>query len=200
MVRHIMIDAGHGITTPGKRSPDGRLREYKYCREIAADVVFQLQQRGFDAMRVVPEQADISLSQRCARVNAVCDRVGAKNVCLVSIHCNAAGDGTKWMSARGWEAWTSFGQTRGDKLADYLYEAARKYLPKGTAIRTDRSDGDDDKEAKFTILTRSKCAAVLTENLFQDNVDDVDWLLSAEGRKAIIALHVEAITKYCESL
>lgn len=42
---------------------------------------------------------------------------------LISIHVNAAGNGP-WMNARGWSAWTSKGQTAGDKLADKLYEAA----------------------------------------------------------------------------
>ena len=31
----ILIDAGHGIDTPGKRSPDGSFREYLWNREIA---------------------------------------------------------------------------------------------------------------------------------------------------------------------
>ena len=34
----IILDAGHGENTPGKRSPDGKLREYKYCREIMKSV------------------------------------------------------------------------------------------------------------------------------------------------------------------
>lgn len=192
----ILIDNGHGVTTWGKRSPDGLLREYRYCREIAAEVVRRLRALGYDAQLLVPEDADISLSQRCARVNAVCDHVGAKNVCLVSIHNNAAGSGAAWMSARGWEAWTSKGQTQGDVLAECLYDAAAKHLPGGTKIRTDMTDGDRDKEENFTILYRSKCPACLTENLFQDNREDVAYLLSAAGREAIVALHVEGITAY----
>lgn len=46
----ILIDNGHGIDTPGKRSPDGRFREYKYNREIAKAVVEHLQLRGYDAV------------------------------------------------------------------------------------------------------------------------------------------------------
>ena len=42
----ILIDNGHGENTPGKRSPDGRFREYKYNREIARAVVEHLQLRG----------------------------------------------------------------------------------------------------------------------------------------------------------
>ena len=52
----ILIDNGHGIETPGKRSPDGRLLEYRYTREIAAAVVSGLRQRGLDAIRLVPEE------------------------------------------------------------------------------------------------------------------------------------------------
>lgn len=194
----ILVDNGHGVTTKGKRSPDGRLLEFRYCRETAREVVMRIKARGYDAELLVPEDADISLGERCARVNARCDSLGVKNVCLVSIHLNAAGCG-EWKSARGWEAWTSKGQTRGDRLADCLYEAAKKHLPVGTKIRTDMSDGDCDKESNFTILYRSKCAACLTENLFQDNRDDVEWLLSAAGREAIVSLHADGIIDYIKT-
>ena len=197
----ILIEAGHGnppLTGMGsKQSPDGRIREYVYCREIVAEVVKRLKAQGYDAENTVPENGDISLGQRCARVNAVCDRVGAKNVLFVSIHNNAAGCG-QWMTARGWEAWTSKGQTMGDKLAECLYDAAQRHLPAGTRIRTDMADGDRDKEANFAVLHGTRCAACLTENLFQDNRADVDYLLSAEGREAIVALHVDGIRAYVD--
>lgn len=35
----ILIDNGHGKETPGKCSPDGRLKEYAYTREIADRLV-----------------------------------------------------------------------------------------------------------------------------------------------------------------
>lgn len=194
-MKKILIDNGHGEDTPGKRSPDFSLREYKYCREIAREVVKRLKAEGYDAELLVPEDADIPLSERCRRANARCSRLGAANVLLVSIHTNAAGNGS-WMQARGWEAWTSKGQTRGDKLAECLYDAAKEYLPAGTKIRTDLTDGDSDKESNFTILQRTRCAAVLTENLFQDNREDVAWLLSDAGREAIVNLHIEGIKKY----
>lgn len=207
----ILIDNGHGIETPGKRSPkiygtivtnshavdaNGNLREYKYCREIATEVVARLKRDNYDVDLLVPEDADISLTERCARVNAWCNRLGAKNVCLVSIHLNAAGSGLQWLNASGWEAWTSKGQTQGDKLAECLYDAAETHLPIGTKIRTDKTDGDRDKESNFTILYRSKCAACLTENMFQDSKADVEWLLSDRGREAIVKLHVEGLKNY----
>lgn len=189
----VLIDNGHGSNTKGKCSPDGRLKEYAYAREIAELVVYELRKMGIDAERIVREETDVPLSERCNRVN----EYKASEAILVSIHCNAAGSGADWMSARGWEAWTSVGQTKADKLATCLYDAAEEVLS-GMKIRKDMSDGDPDKEEGFYILKHTKCPAVLTENLFQDNKEDVDFLLSLEGRKAITELHVKGIMKYLE--
>lgn len=187
----VLIDNGHGANTPGKRSPDGRLIEYAYAREIAGRVVFELRKKGIDAEQIVKEEVDVPLSERCRRVN----EYKASEAILISIHCNAAGGGSTWMQARGWEAWTSMGQTKADKLATCLYEAAEKYLP-GMKIRKDITDGDPDKESGFYILKHTKCPAVLTENLFQDNRTDVDFLLSEAGKRAIVDLHVNGIINY----
>lgn len=213
----VLIDNGHGENTPGKRSPDGRLREYLYMREIAEDVVAELLLRGYDAERIVRENIDVSLSARVRRVNEVCKELGSANVLLVSIHVDAAGDGSGWMQAGGWSAYTTPGRTKSDRLAESLYAAAGKHLEgyaniqaagkeqglysiKQTPIRTDMTDGDRDKEANFYILKNTLCAAVLTENLFQDNRSDVEFFLSPSGRRAIVSLHVEGIVNYISSL
>ena len=133
-VMKILIDNGHGEETPGKRSPDGLFREYKYARQIAEEVVKQLQAKGYDAQRIVTEDNDVSLAERCKRVNAICDKVGAGNVILVSVHVDAAGNG-QWMNASGWSAFTSRGKTKADVLADSLYDAAKKILA-GKKIQT----------------------------------------------------------------
>lgn len=187
----VLIDNGHGSNTPGKRSPDGRLREYAYTREIAERLVMELRKNGIDAERIVKEEIDVPLAERCRRAN----EYKASEAILVSIHCNAAGNGSDWMSARGWEAWTSVGKTKADKLATCLYENAEYCLP-GMKIRKDMTDGDQDKESGFYILKHTKCPAVLTENLFQDNKEDVEFLLSEEGKLAIVNMHVWGIMKY----
>lgn len=199
----ILCDPGHGANTAGKCSPDGKFREYRYARKVAAEVVKRLKSDGYDARLLVPEETDISLTERCNRVNKLCRQYGTKNVCLVSIHNNAAGSDGKWHEATGWEAWTSKGQTKSDKLADCLYAAAEKTLvplfpnvPKNRLIRTDTTDGDKDKESNFTILYKSSCAACLTENFFQDTKADVEWLESLCGFDAIVRLHVDGIKDY----
>lgn len=195
----ILIDNGHGIDTAGKRSPDGMFREYEYTRLIARAVVLHLQYRGYDARLLVPETEDIPLSERVRRVNGHCYELGKQNVLLVSIHVNAAGKGDCWYDAVGWCAYTSRGQTAGDKLADALYAAAERHL-EGHKIRKDYSDGDPDFESGFYILKHTACAACLTENGFQDSALSLRYLESDEGKAAICNLHVEGICNYISQL
>lgn len=193
----ILIDNGHGVDTPGKRSPDGKFREYHYVREIAKAIETELKFLHFDAERIVTEVTDISLDERVTRVNDICTVNGASNVILISIHCNASKNG-EWGKARGWSAYTSKGNTDSDTLATMMYiEAAKNFT--GQFIRKEFSDADPDWEEDFYLLRRTKCPAVLTENFFMDNKQDLAYLLSETGQKAIINTHVNAIIKYVEA-
>lgn len=195
----IWIDNGHGSNTAGKRSPDGLFREYAYTREIAAKVVFRLKKMGYDAELLVPELYDVSLTERIHRVNVTCQSRGKDKVLVVSIHNNAAGMGKEWLNARGWSAWTSKGKTKSDILAEHLYKAAERNFV-GHKIRMDKSDGDKDWEYPFAICRKTLCPAVLVENFFMDNKEDVAFLQSDEGKEAIVRTHVEGIVSYINSL
>lgn len=213
----ILIDNGHGVNTSGKKSPDKQLLEYKYNREIAIKLVAELKANGYDAERIVTEETDISLGERCRRVNAICNKIGTDNVILISVHVNAAGSGGVWRSAGGWCAYTTRGVTKSDAIATKLYEAAKVslaayaealeagkktglYDSKQRPFRTDYQDGDADQEADFYIIKNTKCPAVLTENLFMDNKTDMAFLLSEAGRTAIVDLHVNGIINYIKSV
>ena len=206
----IWIDNGHGANTPGKHSPDFRLREYLWCREVAAAVVDGLKADGYDAELLVPETWDVSIKSRCNRVNRTCVERGARNVLLVSIHNNATPpDDGQWHNASYWSAWAyrqEFKDSNGKvirvkeasleskRLATIFTQAARERGWKvGVGVH-------DYKEANFGILRESLCPAVLTENFFQDNRKDVDWLLSPEGKTSIALLHIHAIEKYVNEL
>jgi len=67
-------------------------------------------------------------------------------------------------------------------------------------MRHDYSDGDPDKEARFTILTKTVCPAVLTENLFFDNRDECRFMLSETGQRLITKLHVDGIINYMREM
>ena len=191
----IFIDNGHGLMTAGERSPDGQFREPFYNREISKRVVSDLRDRGLDAELLVPECGDISLAERVRRVNAACFLLDKQNVILVSIHVNAAGNGSKWLNATGWSVFTCKGLTASDKLAECLCQAAIKNFP-GRRIRTDMSDGDFDWEEGFYILRKSLCPVVLTENFFMDSRSDFEYLQSRAGKQAVVDTYVEGIVEY----
>ena len=93
----ILIDPGHGLDTPGKRSPDGRFLEAQFNREISRNIVYELKDRGYDAELLVNEATDISLKERVSRANSHSSHLGKDQVIIVSIHANAFGNGKEWM-------------------------------------------------------------------------------------------------------
>lgn len=193
----ILIDNGHGEETPGKCSPDKRLREFAYCREIAQRVSRELSLRNMDAILLVPERTDTPLKERVRKVNAWARKLGSKNVVLVSIHNNAAGNDEKWHTASGFSVFVSKNASANSKrLAQIFTENAT-----AMGLMGNRCVPPEKYWVKSLAMTRDTiCPAVLTENLFQDNEEDVKFLLSEEGKKAITALHVNSIVQYINSI
>lgn len=191
----ILLDAGHGIDTPGKRSPDGAFREYLWNRAIVDLVAEHLSSWDVRIVLVCPETNDIPLRTRAMRVNAVCKEDGTANCLLLSIHSNAAGNGKSWMSAKGWSCYTTKGQTASDDLAECLYMAFEAEFP-DRKIRKDRTDGDSDYEENFYIIEKTSCKAVLLENFFYDNKEECDWLLRKETQRRIAVAIVDGLRIY----
>lgn len=209
----IVLGTAHLSTTPGKCSPDGRFREFAYSREIALEVAARLRKLGHSVFidYVAPgpneqmksssakEEQRRELAWRVSFVNTLCARYGAKNVVYVSLHTNAAGGDGKWHGARGLSVMVSpKGSQASRKLARCIYEAGERIGRK--AVTGNRCTPPSKYwEQSLYVLNNTRCPAVLTENLFQDNREDVDYLLSPEGREAIVALHVEGIVDFVKS-
>lgn len=207
----VCLDNGHGVDTSGKCSPwtsskvkpELPFREYQYTREIVAYLTVRLMNDGYDVRRIVPEDKDIALSERCARINKIVEEAKQKgyHTLSISIHNDASGMGNKWMKATGWSVWTTVGQNNSDILAQCLHDAAKEVLHnKNIKTRADRQDSDDDFEKNFAMCRYPNCPAVLTENLFQDNIKDVEFLLSDEGKKAIVDIHHKGINAFVEKM
>lgn len=194
----VLIDNGHGANTPGKCSPDKQIREYSYTREIASLLEQKLKEKSITAIRIVTEENDVPLSTRIRRVNTICREFGAQNCCVISIHLDACppNDG-KWHSARGFSVRVAKNASKNSKkLARLLYEQAEALNLKGN-----RSAPPEKYWVQNLAICRdTNCAAVLTENLFQDNKDDVAFLLSKEGKDAIVQLHLNGLLNYINSL
>ena len=189
MQKIVILDNGHGVDTPGKRSPmwhnGTQLLEYEFNRDIVSRIIYKLKKMCIPYINLVPEQEDISLKERVRRVNEIYRK--HKGAYLVSVHGNAGG-------GRGFEVFTSTGQTLTDKYAEFFIDEFSSLII-GQPIRTDLIDGDRDKEADFYVLKYTQCPALLTENLFYDNEENCRIMLSSSGRNLIASAHVKAIDK-----
>lgn len=187
----VLIDNGHGVETPGKRSPDGRLREWAWAREVAKGLEASLKASGIPALRIVAEDKDVSLTVRCKRANAM--YMKDRTAVLVSLHVNAAGCDGQWHGACGFSVMVSpRGSKNSRRLAALIYdEMARAGLAGNRSVPACHY-----WEQNLAVCRDTLCPAVLTENLFQDNRGDVETLLSEAGKDKIIRAHLNALKAY----
>lgn len=188
----VLIDAGHGVETEGKRTPEGIglpiLYEYNLNRHLAFMLMLELQQAGIQAYCLYPQndEHDYSIAERARRANCLADTVG--NCVLISLHHNAGG-------GHGFEVFTSPGRTMADRLADCVFSEIRSTFST-IPFRTDYRDGDADKEASFGILTRTRMPAILFESLFMDSAEDNALLCRRDTFKLVAVALRNAVLRY----
>ena len=195
----VCLDSGHGKDTPGKCSPDLRIREWEWTREIKYRIIKELEDKRIcKCFDVNPEDTEPGLTVRANRANNAWKDNSKKGI-FVSIHINAAGNGD-WYNAKYWSIWTSKGKTEADNLATVIWNSVNEVMqPFGRTMGKDMSDGDVDYESNFTVLTKTSMPAVLIENFFMDNKENVEFLLSEQGKQAIVEGIVNGIKTYLKS-
>jgi len=168
----IVLDSGHsGSPDPGAVNANTGLRESDISLIVAKLVEKYLRAVGYEVKltRTEWEQAETDdLSYRTALAN----EWGAD--IFISLHCNSAAN----PNAKGYEVWTSPGDTLGDSLATCIYKQIAAEFP-DRAGRADYSDGDPDKESRFYVLIHTDAPACLVEMAFISN--DEEAALLADG-------------------
>jgi N-acetylmuramoyl-L-alanine amidase len=177
------IDAGHGGHDPGAVGPNG-LQESMVALKVAQRVGKILAGK---CHVIYTRQTDvfIPLAERAAMANRQNADV------FVSIHCNSGPPN----EGKGFEVWTFPGQTASDWLATDLFNCYAAEFP--TLIkRMDVSDGDVDKESKFTVLHRTNMAAALFELEFIHTNGGEAWLGNPENQERAAQAIANGIIKY----
>ena len=178
----VAIDPGHAKSTAGKRSPDGSLLEYEFNRSVAKRLSSHLDRHGVKTMfTTFTETNDLGRTERCNRAN----EAGAD--LFISIHANALGNGSQWMSAHGWEVYCYKFGTSAEKLAKKIQAASIPYL----GIR-DRGV----KIADFTVLLKSHMPAVLIEHGFYDNKEECELLKTDAFREKCAIADAKGVLAY----
>ncbi|MEX2593464.1 MAG: N-acetylmuramidase domain-containing protein [Anditalea sp.] len=191
-----IIDTGHGGMVEGQYVTTGR--QYRFSddtviyegvinRLIGKLLAKKLEKAGIPFFHITLEtEADIDLMERVQQANTIY-QVNPSSY-LLSIHSNATSDNTKGKgnTAKGFEVYTSVGQTKSDELATIASKWYKKLFPE-FVFRENKTDAGEfeNKEAAYTVLTKTKCPAFLVRNLFYDNKKEAEFLLSEEGQKKI---------------
>lgn len=149
----IMLDAGHGYSTPGKRSFDG-MREYEFTRKVAAFAKELLETyQNVTVYLAHSDNRDVPLQERTDSANRL--QVHA----YVSIHGNAYG--STWNEANGIETYVYLTKP---KEAFELAQKIQKHLVEMTGLRNRGL-----KTADFHVLRETNMTAVLAECGFYTN-------------------------------
>lgn len=194
-----ILDAGHGIETPGKRSPgkktwdDGNegIVEYEFNRDIVRRVSLALESMGIDTHVICQDEHTMSLSDR-KRIARVMISEWEGNAAFISVHANASGRGGWNENARGVTVFTRKDPKKPtDRLAEIMCERISAHS--GLKYR-------GVKHKNFAMVTGLPCPAVLTENGFMTSKQDCEILASEAGRIAIANGHVKAILRFQEMM
>ena len=191
-MKKCILDAGHGCYTAGKRSPDGRLREGVYAREMVRRVCEELNERGVPYEILTPETADIPLATRVYRANKI--HKGWKGgTILVSLHSDAIASGG-WGSARGMSVRVGLNASQNSKtLARCFYTA---WESRGLRVRKYNGDTCPYWPQNLAICRDTKMPAVLVEMFFHTSREDVSWAMSTEGKSMLANAITDAICKF----
>jgi N-acetylmuramoyl-L-alanine amidase len=208
----VFLDAGHGGVDPKVKLPNGYTTYPSKCaqhnngifhsygwffegvfnRAVTELIGQYLNDWGFSTMKVYDSVIDVSLGKRVAKANFAAKTFEAS--LYLSIHGNAA----MRKEARGFEVFTSPGQTRSDIYAEFLFKEIKEAFPKWI-FRSDLTDGDHDKEERFYVLTKTDMPAVLSENGFFTNYHDARMMFDPTFQNTLALSHARAVVDYAKT-
>ena len=175
----IVLDAGHGSNTPGKRCPDDSMREFEFNNAVVkqakklltaysdVDVLFTHDVTG---------KVDVPLETRVTKA------VNWGGDCLISVHANAFG--SDWNEAHGFES--------------FVYDSGSKSLVLQSALHTRLLEATNIKDrgkqtAQFYVLSGKNLPSVLVECGFMTNKVEASFLKSNNYRNKCASAIVEAL-------
>jgi len=180
----IAIDAGHGINTAGKRTPDGE-REWSFNNKVVVAAIAKLKAfKGVEILRLDDPtgRIDVPLRTRTTKAN----QWGAD--VLVSVHHNAMTG--RWGSHGGVETFTMDHPNANKKSV----EIANVINPQ--IVRTMGLRNRGVKKMNLHMLRESNMPAILTEGGFMDSTTDIHVMRNDSKLRAQGVAIAEGLAKY----
>lgn len=183
-MKKLALDAGHGINTPGKRTPDG-IREWTLNNAVCVKIQNIL--NGYEGIEVVrlddtTGKSDVSLISRTNKAKQI------KANLLISIHHNALTG--NWGSANGVECFAHPSSPSIDK------QLSKKIVDKIAANTGLKNRGAKTSNLHMVREVPSYMPAVLCEGGFMDNKGDYAILTSDRGQQQYAKAVADVIIEY----
>lgn len=200
----LCLDDGHGIETPGKRTPafpNGTvIRENTWNKAVILLIEKDAQRLGFKTMLTAPEDTDVPLKTRTGRANAAWSayvkQLQAQGIKLVdpnkaailySQHYNAMTNTWDGSKAEGVGTHYYPGSDEGRKLA----AAVQKYVSQGT-----KQQNRGIIESNFHMVRESVMPAVLNEAGFMDDPREAALMVDSAFQKETAMQVLMGICEY----
>ena len=180
-MKNIGLDAGHGLHTKGKQTPDG-IKEWTLNDKVCDKITEMLKDYDCKIIRVDHNEGEVDepLSQR------VNEYIKAGVDAFVSIHHNAYT--SSWNSATGVEVYTDRNPLSADvTLANLIYQKITTY----TGLK-----GRGVKKANFAVINQNKVPAVLVEGGFMDSTIDYKVITSDKGQSEYAKAVFESLVEF----
>ncbi|WP_308637730.1 N-acetylmuramoyl-L-alanine amidase family protein [Paenibacillus silvisoli] len=181
----VALDDGHGMETPGKRTPrfaDGSfMHENEFNRRVVELLAIELKRSGIQVLLVAPGDRDVPLSERTTAANMA----GAD--LYLSVHANAYGDGS-FNGTSGVETLYKPGNISSAQFAEIL----QRRLVKGTK-QTDRGLKERND---LHVLNATRMPAALVECGFMTNSPEATLLRSDSFRKECASELAQGVCEY----
>ena len=172
------LDAGHGLKTPGKQTPNG-VKEWTINDGVCDKITDLLAPYDVKIIRLDNNEGNVDEELGVRFNRYMREKVDA----VVSIHHNAFKG--VWGNATGVEVYTDNNPTAKDvELAKGIYSR----LPEYTGLK-----GRGVKKANFYIINQNVIPAVLIEGGFMDTKKDYNIITSATGQLNYAKAVVEAL-------
>lgn len=185
-MKTIVVDAGHGKHTAGKRTPDGE-REWSFNTQVVEAIQSEL--KKYDGLKVIRTddktgESDVSLASRVKKAN------DAKADAFISVHHNA--NTGNWGDWTGSETYVMSPKANNPKSLE-LAKAVHPAVVEGMGLK-DRGI----KDANFQVLRDTKMPAILIEGGYMDSKEDIKTLRSKTRLKKTGILIAQALAKHFE--
>lgn len=181
----IMINPGHGGAASGAVVDGVQEKDLNLAVSLELAQVLATTWSGF--IPILTRYTDITttLKDCCFMEHTYAP------ACFVSIHFNAATS----EYAKGFEVFTTKGETPADSLASKVFEEVVLKFP-NMALRPDYSDADPDKEENFAVLRGTNCPAILVECAFLSNKEELAQAVTRQFQSNMAAAIAFGITRW----